>query len=65
MQYVFYRRMLLFLLEIGFETSLVSVYDVNQDNNIDSKDAVVVLKYYAEMIVGNLNMSLSEYVSKR
>ena len=57
--------MLLFLLEIGFETSLVSVYDVNQDNNIDSKDAVVVLKYYAEMIVGNLNMSLSEYVSKR
>ena len=36
--------------------------DVNKDGKINSKDAVLILKYYASMLAGSFSGKLSEFV---
>ena len=36
--------------------------DINGDGKIDSKDAVLILKYYAEKLASGSSISMADYV---
>ena len=40
----------------------VSIGDVNGDKTVDSKDAVLILKYYAEKLASSSSISMADYV---